>query len=369
MTSSVQTDIDSTASPQTLSVVTIVYHPKDDLANAKEEEFDLVFGDKISVSALERVFKLRFVEECDIEGRNEIGIPFDASTGDSRNSLQLAEDGKFHITGEPQIDVSQHQPQNPDNITLMMSKMMSMYETLLKIQHRNQVEYIRNAFPLLESSTQKESARGKINLVSYYNYNPGNPSKLPSRLKCMISGCYFSAKYVTMAHIFQKLWASRIDMVGLDDVNHVRNLLLLFRPIEVHFDRGDLIFMWDEQTKQHTCRILNPRIKTLSIDDEADNLCGPAVADKTGMTFGDLEGKVLDTNNSNHMPYKRCLAFHAQIATTAAASKKWVNLDDYPISPSAWSDLEDEKKEIILNWLGNGGFEGLGEVDDLNESF
>lgn len=256
-----------------------------------------------------------------------------------------------------------------------------MVETVLKNQHRNQVENLRDAFPLLESSTQKESARGKINLVSYYNYNPGNPSKLPSRLKCMISGRYFSAKYVTMAHIFQKRWASRIDMVGLDDVNHVRNLLLLFRPIEVHFDRGDLIFVWDDQTKQHACRILNPRIKTLSIDVEgnlygrrveylyliADNLCGPAVADKTGMTFGDLEGKVLDTNNSNNMPYKRCLAFHAQIATTAAASKKWINLDDYPISPSAWSDLEDEKKEIILNWLGNGGFEVLGEDDDLNE--
>jgi hypothetical protein len=93
-------------------VVTVVYHPKNDLNNTKEEACELAPGDKISISALKHVFQLRVLEICDIDGKNEIVIPFDASTGVSLNRVQLATDGKFHITGEPQLDVSQHQPQS-----------------------------------------------------------------------------------------------------------------------------------------------------------------------------------------------------------------------------------------------------------------
>lgn len=83
------------------SVVTVVYHPKGDLANTVEKRCRLSPGDKISVSALERVFQLRVVKECGIDGSNEIVIPYDASTGDSLNPIQLGSDGEFHVTGDP----------------------------------------------------------------------------------------------------------------------------------------------------------------------------------------------------------------------------------------------------------------------------
>jgi hypothetical protein len=104
--------VNTSTSLQQPPVVTVVYHPKNDLNNTTEKRSRLVTGGKISVSALERVFQLRFVEECDMEGRNEIGIPFDASTGYSSDPIQLAPDGKFHLTGDSQIDASQHQPQS-----------------------------------------------------------------------------------------------------------------------------------------------------------------------------------------------------------------------------------------------------------------
>jgi hypothetical protein len=104
--------VNTSTSLQQPPVVTVVYHPKNDLNNTKEEACELAPGDKISISALKHVFQLRVLEICDIDGKNEIVIPFDASTGVSLNRVQLATDGKFHITGEPQLDVSQHQPQS-----------------------------------------------------------------------------------------------------------------------------------------------------------------------------------------------------------------------------------------------------------------
>ncbi|KAI3658953.1 hypothetical protein MP638_006329 [Amoeboaphelidium occidentale] len=81
--------------------ITVVYHPQNDLGNITEENFEQVSENKISVSLLKDAFKLRIVKKCGIDGSNPVVIPFDASTGDSRNPFQLAEDGKFHITGDP----------------------------------------------------------------------------------------------------------------------------------------------------------------------------------------------------------------------------------------------------------------------------
>lgn len=51
-------------------VVTVVYHPKGDLANIEEERCDLLAGGKISVSLLKDAFKLRVVKRCTEDGTN-----------------------------------------------------------------------------------------------------------------------------------------------------------------------------------------------------------------------------------------------------------------------------------------------------------
>jgi hypothetical protein len=102
--------VNASTSLQQPPVVTVVYHPKNDLNNTKEEACELAPGDKISISALKDVFELRVVKKCREDGSYPVVIPFDEHNV-SLNPIQLATDGKFHITGEPQIDVSQHQPQ------------------------------------------------------------------------------------------------------------------------------------------------------------------------------------------------------------------------------------------------------------------
>jgi hypothetical protein len=105
-----KTVITSTSSQFPL-VVTVVYHPKNDLNNTTEKRCELAPGGKISVSYLKDVFNLRVVEKCSEDGSNPVGIPFDTSTGDSRNPIQLATDGKFHITGEPLVaSIVNHSP-------------------------------------------------------------------------------------------------------------------------------------------------------------------------------------------------------------------------------------------------------------------
>jgi hypothetical protein len=75
----------------------------------------------------------------------------------------------------------------------------------------------------------------------------------------------------------------------------------------------------------------------------------PAV--KTNLKFCDLDGSLLILNNQSHLPYRRCLSFHAAIAMDLAEAKGWIPADAFPISPTAWSDMATEKVEGIYEWM------------------
>jgi hypothetical protein len=139
------------------------------------------------------------------------------------------------------------------------------------------------------------------------------------------------------------------------EINGAKNLLLLFKPIEVAFDEGRICFLWDSAASQFRMKILDPDIKNKSVLDLAIRQFPKFSATNhiLNSTFAALEGTTLNTRSV--LPYKRCVAFHASRARFEAIHiRKWLKAEDFIIPDDVWSPsiLETpELKSQIELWL------------------
>ena len=210
-------------------------------------------------------------------------------------------------------------------------------------------------FELVAPSYQSNNQAVKVNCINFYNGTTHDD--LPSTITCQFLGIDFPTNQVTCAHIFQKKWAKSRKIIDLQEINDVRNLLLLFKPIEVAFDEGRICFLWDNEDNQFKMRVLDPSIRSKTLlhlaQQRLHNFPATGIDPIFSSTIDRLEGRPLTTGN--HIPYKRCLAFHASRARYEAIHiKKWINAEDFIIPDDAWSPniLETpELKSQILLWL------------------
>ena len=209
-------------------------------------------------------------------------------------------------------------------------------------------------FPLAASSEKSDNQAVKVDCINYYNNSA--LTRLPKIISCQFLGIDFPTSQVTCAHIFQKKWAKSRTIIDLKEINDVKNLLLLFKPIEVAFDEGRICFLWDDVASQFTMKVLDPAIKTKTVLDLArrhfdysETIPNPILY----TTFETLEGSALNTGEV--LPLKRCLAFHASRARFEAIHiHQWFTPEDFIIPNDAWSPniLENpELKSQIELWL------------------
>lgn len=180
------------------------------------------------------------------------------------------------------------------------------------------------------------------------------------QVMCMLGHFYAPAPVVIASHLVKHEWASfgvHQTMFGFDDIDTVRNGLLLFKPFEWAFDRSKICFVPDELDNL-VMHILDPSLREVKLTEALSSSCGPrfvewasdqevqqAVGDKT---FGDFEGHWL-VCCQGFQPFKRVLCFHAHRAKRYAIQQQWLGAEGFEI-PDFWSESGYNKAGII-NWL------------------
>ena len=198
-------------------------------------------------------------------------------------------------------------------------------------------DIIMNMFDLV--ATSDRTTNKDVKLSSINNYSGSNLQQLPTTITCQFLSIDLPTKFITCSHIFQKRWKSHRYLIGLVDIHDWRNTLLLLKPIEVLFDQGQIIFLWNEKNHAFEMRILNPSIRSTRLHMLFMDLFPNEVVPVNipNVTIGDLETHHLTTGQNS--PYKRCLAFHASVCRYEAIKKSmWIQAEDFPPIPEdAWS--------------------------------
>jgi hypothetical protein len=161
------------------------------------------------------------------------------------------------------------------------------------------------------------------------------------------------------AHIFQLRWQTSLSSVtSLTDINHVRNALLLYKPVEEAFDRARLCIEVKGQTMRF--RLLDEVLRTTKLTDRAVILRKAAkleipltpaeMALKT--TFGDLDGRELFfPQGCSHRPSKRLLALHGRAALLFARANYEVPETSVPYLDQDMNVSDDLQTQVTLERL------------------
>ena len=156
------------------------------------------------------------------------------------------------------------------------------------------------------------SQKDRLNLrrkaaIHYYVY-----TKKGKMAQCQLAKEWGNSKQVTTNHLWPHSTKHHImDMFGIEDVNDMRNLLLLSKGVEKAFEAGQIYFEGrDDRT--FVMRILDDTVKQNPIFDGSTK------------PVGSLEGKQLFIPKNRDPPFKRVLSHHAQDAYKKALEKGWI---------------------------------------------
>jgi len=148
-------------------------------------------------------------------------------------------------------------------------------------------------------------------------------------LKCMLTGNFYPRPEVRASHIIKRSTdGDTMHLYGLPpNVDHVRNGLLLLEPIEQAFDRKDICFLYNAISNQLVAKVLNPSLMTeLMHKSQPRGTTYP-------MTYGSVDGLVLQLPSATTFPYRRALSMHAKFAFSRALHLNWIadsaTLDSY----------------------------------------
>ncbi len=190
--------------------------------------------------------------------------------------------------------------------------------------------------------------------------------------RCATARCYvldveLPRHLVIGAHVFKHEWAYLAkDVLDIDDVDDVRNGLLLYRPLEWAFDTGRLVFVLDAGAL--VLRVLDPAIRELSLHAKAAQLLCKAPEQQAAelatleskwrlpearSTFGALhETRARLLPPAGVSPWRRCLCFHAHVARREAVRVGWIATEDDAPFDDYWSwSEESEAAARVRHWL------------------
>ncbi|GMF36914.1 unnamed protein product [Phytophthora lilii] len=136
--------------------------------------------------------------------------------------------------------------------------------------------------------------------------------------------------------------------MGFDNIDDVKNGLLLFKPLKHAFDHFQMSFIYDKGSNEFRLKVFDPSLRRQRLfaklhPDQRDLLLrgqtlskhwkkrGPRLAPGTDFniqtTFGDVESQPL-CFMSVERPYKRCLNLQARLGRKKAIEAKWIHPDE-----------------------------------------
>ena len=250
--------------------------------------------------------------------------------------------------------------------------------------------------PWRESNRSGDEQEGfKTAVLDFYQRRSPEKVRDKPMAVCMVSQEVFPQPLVIASHIWK--YASQgfgLDEFGLKmaDLNSPRNGLLLASEIEAAFDRKLVTFSYDLVSDKFTFHVLDSRLldkpihnkdnrKTLSIlhsyygeqakdskvtcadpiEPEVDSALstpalkpqGSAISEiaKTFPKFSDLDNTVMEWS-APAMPFRRLLAWHYAVATTAAQRCPWFKPGD-SLPKCADGDSDWSKRSPGMMWPDN----------------
>lgn len=201
----------------------------------------------------------------------------------------------------------------------------------------------------------------KKNLKDAYLCHGGKKNR--GKTRCMLLNCYLPSAIVTAAHIFRRSNEYIAPMLlGIENIDDVKNGLLLFKPLEKAFDAFQIGFVYNDSDDTFCMKIFNNNpvfrnlllidfippsvvLKDMKLDLTAlptdwryskMPVLAPGTDYNLLTKFSDLEGTCLSFKNLNR-PYKRCLNLQGRIAHTEAIKNDTMEPSDY-VFKDYWSE-------------------------------
>jgi hypothetical protein len=158
---------------------------------------------------------------------------------------------------------------------------------------------------------------------------------------------------ITGSHLLKREWAPySMLLAGIDDVNNMRNGLLLYKPLEWAFDTSRLTFIWDAKRKKLVAHILDESIMDVALSSKAWELLKQRYRRDQrllqGRRFRDVHGVALKLP-TGFMPWRRALCFQAHHARMEAERRMWKSPGEFTFE-DFWSE-DDAYTPRVIAWL------------------
>ncbi|KAL3660443.1 hypothetical protein V7S43_014595 [Phytophthora oleae] len=206
----------------------------------------------------------------------------------------------------------------------------------------------------------------KASLIATYQGDMGTSEK-DGMLRCMLLNTALPSELVVASHLFRRKNAFLCqNLMSFDDIDDVKNGLLLFRPLKHALGAFQVSFIYDKDSDEFRLKVLDPSLRRQRLFGKLDQherkillrdqtlpkqwekKRGPRLAPGTDFdiqtTFGDIEGRSL-CFMALERPNKRCLNVQARLARMTAIEEQWIQPDEFDFE-DYWSDGMSVAKTI-----------------------
>lgn len=114
-------------------------------------------------------------------------------------------------------------------------------------------------------SEKSDNAAVKLDAFNYYHSS--KITILPDTITCFLLQVSLPRNQIICSHIFQKRWFKDRRIIDLSEINDPQNVLFLFKPIEVAFDEGRIIFLWNTVASTFELKVLDPSLLNKTVLD------------------------------------------------------------------------------------------------------
>jgi hypothetical protein len=181
--------------------------------------------------------------------------------------------------------------------------------------------------------------------------------------RCYVLNVELPRHLVIGAHLFKREWSYLAkEVLDIDDVDDIRNGLLLYKPLHWAFDSGRIAFVLVGGA--FVVRLLDFNIRGLSLHAKAAQLLCK-LPEQQAQQLAKLERdwplpEALSTFGALHdarlalpagfCPWRRCLCFHALVSRQQAVRNGWLTTEADAPFDDFWSEGSDSA-ERVQHWL------------------
>ena len=203
---------------------------------------------------------------------------------------------------------------------IQTNKAVNRIKTEFTIQ-RNQRLNVWDKMSISSQVSRKENPGFKHDLIAFYECAC---DRNQHKIKCMVLNMFLPQKIVSASHIFPAYTRGKeLDEYNLEenDLWNPRNGLLLYKTIEVAFDRMECCFLYLPFDQSIHIKILNPAL--LSQRVWQDKHVSQIPPNHQSLTFQDIDDQKLQLPKDRY-PYRRILHLHAKFSVKRAVKQSWM---------------------------------------------